>query len=167
MIYTCYATSNKATVQRCSRSASDNIRTIIEKRESVYVQKFQHLINGTLSSGEFCKVSCQQTRSCRQLLCQRFYRPMTLLSRSNVSRCSFLPLHVGKPLFTDASIVPCSRGVRFFDARFCLPPPPELHETGTIRKLWNRATIYAETKCVHEQLSEIHALGCGLKNCKT
>ena len=39
----------------CSRSASDNIRTIIEKTESVYVQKFQRLINGTLFSGEFSK----------------------------------------------------------------------------------------------------------------
>ena len=38
-----------------SRSASDNIRTIIEKTESVYVQKFQRLINGTLFSGEFSK----------------------------------------------------------------------------------------------------------------
>ena len=43
--------------------------------------------------------------------------------------------------------------------------PPELHETGTIRKHWNRATIYVETKRVHEQLSEICALECGLKNC--
>ena len=38
-----------------SRSASDNIRTIIEKTESVYVQKFQCSISGTLSSGEFPK----------------------------------------------------------------------------------------------------------------
>ena len=38
-----------------SRSTSDNIRTIIEKTESVYVQKFQRLINGTLFSGEFSK----------------------------------------------------------------------------------------------------------------
>ena len=38
-----------------SRSASDNIRTIIEKTESVYVQKFQRLINGTLCSGKFSK----------------------------------------------------------------------------------------------------------------
>ena len=38
-----------------SRSASDNIRTIIEKTESVYVQKFQRVINGTLFSGEFSK----------------------------------------------------------------------------------------------------------------
>ena len=36
-----------------SRSASDNIRTINEKTESVYVQKFHRLINGTLSSGKF------------------------------------------------------------------------------------------------------------------
>ena len=35
-----------------SRSASDNIRTIIEKTESVYVQKFQR---GTLCSGKFSK----------------------------------------------------------------------------------------------------------------
>ena len=38
-----------------SRSASDNIRTIIEETESVYVQKFQRSINGTLFSGEFSK----------------------------------------------------------------------------------------------------------------
>ena len=38
-----------------SRSASDNIRTVIEKTESVYVQKFQRSINGTLFSGEFSK----------------------------------------------------------------------------------------------------------------
>ena len=38
-----------------SRSASDNIRTIIEKTESVYVQKFQRSVNGTLFSGEFSK----------------------------------------------------------------------------------------------------------------
>ena len=88
---------------------------------------------------------------------------MSLLSTSNVSSCSFLLLCVEKPLFTDGSIVPRVRGVRFFLARFC--SPPELHETGTIRKHWNRATIYAETKRVHEQLSEIHALECGLKNC--
>ena len=36
-----------------SRSASDNIRTIIEKTESVYVQKFHRLIKGTSSSGKF------------------------------------------------------------------------------------------------------------------
>ena len=37
------------------------------------------------------------------------------------------------------------------------PPTPELNETGTIRKHWNRGTIYAETKRVLEQLSEIRA----------
>ena len=42
--------------------------------------------------------------------------------------------------------------------------PPELDETGTIRKHWNNATIYAETKRVLEQLSEIRALECSLKN---
>ena len=91
------------------------------------------------------------------------------MSRSNVSSFRFLPLRVGKPLFTDASIVSRSRGVQFFGARFCSlpppPPPPELHETGIIRKHWNRATIYAKTKRVHKQASEIRALECGLKNC--
>ena len=38
-----------------SGSTSDNIRTIIEKTESVYVQKFQRLINGTLCSGKYSK----------------------------------------------------------------------------------------------------------------
>ena len=75
-----------------------------------------------------------------------------------------LLLHVGKPLFTNASIVPRSRGVQFFGACFC-SPLPELHETGNLRKYWNRGTIYAETKHVHKQLSEIRALECELKNC--
>ena len=88
------------------------------------------------------------------------------MSRSNVSSCRFLPLRVGKPLFTDASIVSHLRGVRFFGARFCSPPPPPSYmKTGTIQKHWNRATIYAKTKRVHEQLSEIRTLECGLKNC--
>ena len=57
----------------------------------------------------------------------------------------------------------CDRGA-VFGGTF-LFAPPELHETGTIRQHWNRATIYAETKRVLEQLSEIRALECGLKNC--
>ena len=41
------------TLNLSSRSASDNIRTIIEKKTgSVYVQKFHRLINGTSSSGK-------------------------------------------------------------------------------------------------------------------
>ena len=36
-----------------SRSASNNIRTIIERTESVHIQKFQYSINDTLPSGEF------------------------------------------------------------------------------------------------------------------
>ena len=63
----------------------------------------------------------------------------------------------------DASIVPCSRGVQFFGAHFCFPLP-KLHKIGTIQKQWKRATIYAETKHVHEQLSQIHRLECRLKN---
>ena len=45
--------------------------------------------------------------------------------------------------------------------------PPELHGTGTIQKRWNRATIYAKTKRVLKQLSEIHTLECRRKNCQT
>ena len=128
------------------------------------IQKFQCLINGTLSFSEFSKflfkVSCQQTRSCRHLLRQQFYRPMSLLSISNVSSFSLLPLRVGKLLFTDGSIVPRATGVRFLVA--CSPPPhhPELHKTNTIRKHWNWATTYAETKHVPQQLSEIDVLEC-------
>ena len=49
------------------------------------------------------------------------------------------------------------RGVRFSLAHF-VSPPPELHETGTIRKHRNQATKYAETKRVHETESEIRAV---------
>ena len=38
-----------------SHSTSDIMRTITEKTESVYIQKFQRKINGTLSSSEFSK----------------------------------------------------------------------------------------------------------------
>ena len=89
---------------------------------------------------------------------------MSLLSRSNISSCSFLPLRVRKPLFTDASIAPRSRGVRFFVARFVRPPRAAWNRYHS-KADWNRATIYAETKRVHEQHSERRALECGLKNC--
>ena len=104
-----------------SRSASDKYTGIIEKTRSQNAGTFQRSINGTLSSGEF-KLSYQRTRSFRHLLCQQFFGHMSLMSRSNVSSCSFLPLRVGKPLFTDASIESRSRGVRFFGARFVRPP---------------------------------------------
>ena len=57
-----------------------------------------------------------------RLTCQRFYRPVSLLSISNVSSFRLLPLCVGKPLFTNGSIVPHARGVRFSLARFVSPP---------------------------------------------
>ena len=89
---------------------------------------------------------------------------MSLLSRSNVSSCSFLPLCVGEAVvYRSFNRTSFERGAVFGGTfLFALH---ELHETGTIRKHWNRATIYAETKRVHKQLSEIHALECGLKNC--
>ena len=68
------------------------------------------------------QVSCQQTCSCRRIRFQRFYRPISLLFRSNVSSCSLLPLRVGRPLFTDGSIVPRATGVHFLLARFVSPP---------------------------------------------
>ena len=53
---------------------------------------------------------------------QRFFRPVGLLSISNVSSFRLLPLRVGKPLFTNGSIVLRARGVRFSLARFVSPP---------------------------------------------
>ena len=67
---------------------------------------------------ELCSISAVTEK----LLCQRFYTPMGLRSRSNVSNCNFLPLHIRKPLFTDASIVPRWRGVHFLVHIFCSPP---------------------------------------------
>ena len=60
--------------------------------------------------------------NCRSLLCQRLYRPMSLVSRFNISSRSFLPLHVRKLLFMDGSIVSRARGVRYLGAHFCLSP---------------------------------------------
>ena len=57
-----------------------------------------------------------------RLPCQRFFRPVGLLLISNVSSFRLLPLHVGKPLFTNGSIVLRARGVRFSLARFVSPP---------------------------------------------
>ena len=60
-------------------------------------------------------------------------------------------------MFTDALF---ERGAVF--RGMFLFASPELHETGIIRKHWNRATIYAETKRAHEKHSEIRTLECGL-----
>ena len=111
------------------------------------------------------KVSCQQTRSHRRLLCQRFHRPMNLLLMSNVSSCSFLLLCLGKPLFADDSIVPCAtQGCSFWWHIFVGPPWAAWNRYSW--KHWNRATIYGETKHVLEQLSEICAMKCGLQIAK-
>ena len=53
---------------------------------------------------------------------QRFFRPVSLLSISNVSSFRLLPLRVRKPLFTNGSIVPRVQGVRFNLAHFVSPP---------------------------------------------
>ena len=55
-----------------SRSASDNIRTIIEKTESVYVQKFQCSISGTLSSGKFPKTLANKREALRAYFASGF-----------------------------------------------------------------------------------------------
>ena len=60
--------------------------------------------------------------------------------------------------------MPFGIGVRFFSVHFC--SLPELQETGTTLKHWNRTTEYVKTKCVHELVPEIHAVVCKLKNCK-
>ena len=57
-----------------------------------------------------------------RLSCQRSFRPVCLPSISNVSSFRLLLLCVGKPLFTNGSIVPCARAVPFSLARFVLPP---------------------------------------------
>ena len=57
-----------------------------------------------------------------RLSCQRFFRPVSLLSISNVSSFRLLPLRVRKPLFTNGSIVPRAQWVRFSLARFVSPP---------------------------------------------
>ena len=72
-------------------------------------------------SSKFSKFIANKQVAAGAYFCQRFCRPTSLLSRSNVSSCCLLPLHVGKPLFTDGSIVPCPTRVRFSLARFVSP----------------------------------------------
>ena len=85
---------------------------------------------------------------------QQFFRPVNVLSISNVSSFRFLPLRVGKLLFTNSSIIPRMQGVRFSLARFVSP-------LGYMKQV----PKYAETKRVHGTGSEIHAVACGPKNC--
>ena len=59
---------------------------------------------------------------------------------------------------------PLDRGAVFLCT--LLFAPPEQHESGTIRKHWNRTTEYTKTGRVQKAISEIHALVCGPKNCK-
>ena len=54
-----------------------------------------------------------------------------------------------------------NRGAVFLST-FC-SPPPELLETGTVLKHWNRATEYVKTGYVHDLVSEIYALVCRQK----
>ena len=49
-----------------------------------------------------------------------------------------------------------------FLSSFLFAPP--LHETGTIRKHWNRNTEYVETGYVEDVVPEIHVLVCRPKN---
>ena len=46
-----------------------------------------------------------------RLSCQQFLDQFVYLSISNVSNFRLSLLRVGKPLFTNSSIVPCARGV--------------------------------------------------------
>ena len=56
--------------------------------------------------------------------------------------------------------MPLGIGVQFF----LVYTPHELHETGTIQKLWNRTTKYVKTRRVHKLVLEI-LVGVQAKNC--
>ena len=105
------------------------------------------------------KVPCQQMRSCTCLLCQWFYRP---LPRSNVSHCNFLPLHVGKPLFMDGSIIPRATGVQFFRACFCLLCPLTLNCMKPVAFIEWGLVVEESTFCPHSSM-HISVKSCNLK----
>ena len=113
-------------------------------------------INGTLCFSKFPK----SLENKWEAACAYFANSLSvLLSISNISSFRLLLLGIGKPLFTDGSIIPHARGVQFSLAHFISLPSLSCNETGTIRKHWNQAKKYmcAETG------SEIHAVVCGLK----
>ena len=93
-------------------------------------------INSTLSSDKFpvfpVSLPCQQTRSYMRLLCQQVPIPFSLLPISNVSGFRPLPLRVGKPLFlyTDGSIIPCGRRVRFVSSPLSYMKEAPIESTG-------------------------------------
>ena len=94
-----------------------------------------------------------------RLPCQRFFRPVSLLSISNVSSFILLPLCVGKPLFMNGSIVPHVQGVRFSLARF-VSPPPKLHETGTIQKRCVGKPLFTNGSIVPRAIGVRFRLAC-------
>ena len=94
-----------------------------------YCKKYQHLINSTLSSVKFPKSLANKLEATCVYFASGFIDQYTLPWRSNISRFSFLPLHVREVLHAD------------------------LYETSTNRKHWNQAT-----KHVHGTGSEIHVV---------
>ena len=94
------------------------------------------------------------------------FRPVSLLSISNGSSFRLLLLRVGKPLFTNGSIVPHARGVRFSLARFVSLPLTYMKqvpfESAGIRLLNMQKLSTGYT--VHGTGSEIHAVVGGPKN---
>ena len=125
---------------------------------------FQRVINGTLSSGEFSKSPAKEMENVGPHSASGFIDQWVYCRNRAFQVVASSASCIGKALCTNGSIAPRVRGVRFFVARFC-SPSPELHETGTIRKHWNGATKYAKPRTVHELVSKIHVLVCGLKNC--
>ena len=97
-----------------------------------------------------------------RLLCQRFCLATSLMSTSNVSSCRVFTVSCREAVVYERfDRTACDRGAAFLST--FLLAPPELYETGTIQKHWNRATKYAETKRVHEVGAEVQPLECGLK----
>ena len=147
-----------------SRTADGSIRTIIEETESVYVRKFQRLINGTIASGVFARPSTTKSAAGRAWFASGFIG-LYLCYSHPTSQVSGAYRLAYRSRFVRAVRSCFAREGCGFLSTF-LFAPPELHKTGTIRKHWNRATEYAKTGYVPEAVSEIRALVCGLKNCK-
>ena len=115
------ASQKNSAVGRGSRSTSDKYTG---KTGSQNEGAFQCSIKGILSSGEFSKSLANKQEAVGTYLARVFLDQSVYCRYPTFQALDLLPLRVGKPLFTNGSIVPRARGVRFSLAHFISPPPP-------------------------------------------
>ena len=104
------------------------------------------LINSTLSSGKLPESLTDKCAVCTYFASSFFFRPVSLLLISNISSFRLLTLHVGKPLFTDSSIIPlCKWGAVSLVPRLLSEKLRQL--VIFLKKVWYQTRVWFSLGC--------------------